>query len=60
MGYAFPRSSDAGPMTTWPSVSNLEPWQGQSQVRSMWFQRTMHPRCVQMAEQRWRLFHSSR
>ena len=39
-----------GPLITAPSPANRETWQGQSQVFSTVFQRTMQPRCGQTAE----------
>jgi hypothetical protein len=38
-----PRGFVAGPWITSPLSSNREPWQGQSQVRSVAFQPTMQP-----------------
>ena len=35
---------------TFPSRSNRDPWHGQSQVFSVLFHWTTHPRCVQTAE----------
>jgi cation diffusion facilitator family transporter len=40
----------AGPWITVPSTSKIEPWHGQSQVRSALFQVTVQPLCVQLAE----------
>ena len=37
----------------------MDPWQGQSHVRSALFQVTVQPLCVQIAERRWRLPPSS-
>ena len=34
----------AGPLSTLPNLSKREPWQGQSQVSSEWFQATMPPK----------------
>jgi len=34
----------AGPLTTFPNLSNLDPWQGQSHVFSEWFHATMPPK----------------
>ena len=44
------KSSMAGPLITLPQASNLDPWQGQSHVRSVEFQSTRHPRWGHMAE----------
>ena len=44
---------------TEPSAANMEPWQGQSHVRSALFQVTVQPLCVHLAERRWRLPPSS-
>src|SRR5215203_4412908 len=35
---------------TSPSAENIEPWHGQSHVRSALFQVTVQPKCVQEAE----------
>src|SRR5579872_3473272 len=40
----------AGPFRTFPSGSNREPWQGQSQLLSVAFQATIQPRWGQTAE----------
>ena len=42
--------SRAGPWMTVLSASNIEPWHGQSQVRSALFQVTVQPLCVQLAD----------
>src|SRR3546814_495745 len=42
--------STAGPKITPPSVSNREPWHGQSHVFDRPFQVTVQPMCVQVAE----------
>ena len=44
------RSAADGPCSTWPHLSNRDPWTGQSHVFSVSFQRTMPPRCGQTAE----------
>jgi hypothetical protein len=44
------RLSFAGPLMTWPAYENLEPWQGQSNDFSESFHFTVHPRCMQTAE----------
>jgi hypothetical protein len=38
------KSVIAGPLITFPNLSNLDPWQGQSQVFSDWFHATMPPK----------------
>src|SRR4051812_49247229 len=45
------KSTFAGPFRTFPSGLNREPWQGQSQLFSLEFQRTTQPRCGQTALQ---------
>ena len=40
----------AGPLSTVPSVSKREPWQGQSQLFASSFQRTRPPRCGHTAD----------
>jgi hypothetical protein len=40
----------AGPLRTFPYGSKRDPWHGQSEVFSAWFQFTTQPRCGQIAE----------
>src|SRR6185436_9103640 len=54
------RPASDGPLSTLPSTSKREPWQGQSQVFSAEFQVTTQPRCVQIAETLCRVPSSSR
>jgi hypothetical protein len=50
-GYSILDKGDsAGPDITSPFGLNLEPWQGQSHVRSASFQATTQPMCVHVAE----------
>jgi len=43
--YSIFASFCAGLFMTWPFVSNLDPWQGQSQVCSGSFHFRAHPKC---------------
>jgi hypothetical protein len=54
------RSAIAGPWMTWPSMSNREPWQGQSHDRSAVLNVTRQPRWVQVAATACRVPSSSR
>jgi hypothetical protein len=48
--YTSANGASAGPDTTFPFAVNREPWHGQSQVCSAWFQATRQPMCVQTAD----------
>jgi len=51
VGYSISDNGDsAGPDRTAPFGLNLEPWHGQSQVRSASFQATTQPMCVHVAD----------
>lgn len=50
----------AGPLMTSPVAANCEPWQGQSQHRSIGFHATMQPICGQVAERSLKLPSSAR
>ncbi len=49
-GGASAKGLIAGPFRILPSGANREPWHGQSQLVSVAFHETMHPRCVHTAE----------
>jgi hypothetical protein len=50
LGQAEESGVSAGPPSTLPFGPKREPWHGQSQVASAWFQRTRQPMCVQTAD----------
>ena len=50
----------AGPVTTWPSVSKVEPWQGQSSVWFSELKRRMHAMWVHRARTARKLYSRSR
>ena len=49
-GYRDDSGVSAGPARTFPLGPKREPWQGQSQVDSAWFQRTRQPMWVQTGD----------